>query len=137
MQEVETEALKEDNTTPPPTPTELGESPLLRIVGQDLSAVAFVRDYVQLQFDGPLINVMSPITVQCGGVEARSGDVAFRNLICTQVSKEVVAANIEEGVCLRLEFVDGSTIALSLSPADYAGPEAVVVRGLSSQMIAV
>lgn len=78
--------------------------------------------------DGPFINVMSPITVQCGGVEARSGDVHFRSLICAQVSKEVVGANIEEGVCVRLDFVDGSVISLSLRPADYSGPEAVLIQ---------
>jgi len=54
------------------TPTGLFE----QLLGEQLSAVTFVQDYLQLWFDGPGINVTNPLTVQTGqaSVECRDGE---------------------------------------------------------------
>jgi hypothetical protein len=110
--------------------TDLSDAdPLLDIVNTELSAVVFVHDYVQLQFDGPTINVMTPITVSSNGVTARSGETNFRNLLCDQLSKTVTRAHASRGDTLMLTFVDGATLAISLKDHDYIGPEAVVIQG--------
>ena len=111
-----------------------GGDPLQDVVGEDLSAVVFVRDYVQLQFDGPLMTVLTPITVVSGAISTRSGDEDFRNVLCGQISKLVVSARTDEGDALTITFSDGSSIAISLKEEDYVGPEAVVIHGLASRL---
>jgi len=42
------------------------------LIREDLSGITFDRDYLQHQFDPPLVlNVYTPVTVQSKGVEAR------------------------------------------------------------------
>jgi hypothetical protein len=96
------------------------------LVGEDLSGVVFVRDYVQLQFDPPpSLNAGTPVTVHSRGGRATLGEEAFANLIIGQIGKVVRSASIQPDVALVIEFDDGSTISVSLIPSDYYGPEAV------------
>lgn len=103
--------------------------PLHDIVGQDLSAVTFVRDYVQLQFDGPMMNVLTPIVVRAGTLVSRQGGDGFRDALCGQISKTVVGARADEDDALTISFSDGSAVSISLKQEDYVGPEAVVIWG--------
>jgi hypothetical protein len=100
------------------------------VVGRRLSAVTFVLDYIQLQFDPPpTINALTPVTVRSGNRRAISGDEDFRNLLCEQIPKTVRSVSLEDGEALVLSFEDASTISLSLRKQDYVGPEAVNVYG--------
>jgi hypothetical protein len=38
-----------------------------QLVGEQLSGVTFVMNYLQLQFNAPLMNVLTPLSVSCGG----------------------------------------------------------------------
>ena len=96
------------------------------LVGEDLSGVVFVRDYVQLQFDPPpLLNAGTPVTVESSGGRATLGQEAFANLIISQIGRVVRCVSVLSDVALVIEFDDGSTISVSLRPSDYSGPEAV------------
>ncbi len=103
------------------------------IVNRELSAVVFVRDYVQLQLDGPTVTVLTPITVSSRGVVARSGDTGFKDLLCDQISKTIVTAEARSGEALLLTVSDGSTITISLAAVDHVGPEAVIIQRSNSQ----
>jgi hypothetical protein len=99
-----------------------------QISGRRLTGVTFVMDYVQLQFDPPpTINALTPITVRSAGRVVVSGDDQFRNLLCEQIPKVVAAVSLREGEALDLVLLDGSVISLSLKPADYVGPEALII----------
>lgn len=100
-----------------------------QIVGTELSAVTFVRDYVQLDFDGPKFNVLTPITVSLPSGHVVSADDQFRNRICDQIGKAVSDVIVKEHESLLLQFTDESTISLSLKEEDYPGPEAVIFNG--------
>jgi hypothetical protein len=57
------------------------------LVGEDLSAVVFVRDYLQLQFNPlQILNVYTPLTVQCVEKVATFGDEKFANLLIGQIA---------------------------------------------------
>jgi len=43
------------------------EKSLQMLIGEQLSAVTFVQDYVQLHFDGPRLTVFSHAVVMRGG----------------------------------------------------------------------
>ena len=96
-----------------------------QIVGTEMSAITFVRDYVQMHFDGPKFNVMTPMAVSAPGVASVSGDDQFRNRLCGQIGKMVAEVSIEEGKSLQIAFADGSRISMSLKEVDFVGPEGV------------
>jgi hypothetical protein len=97
-----------------------------QIIGEQLSAVTFVMDYLQLQFNPPpTINVYTPLTVRCGDVVVISGDDQFRNKICEQIAKIVKSVEIKDEEAFLIVFEDASEISISLKPEDYIGPEAL------------
>ena len=102
---------------------------LNQIVGEKLSAVVFVMDYHQLQFDGPSFTILNPITVTSGGSSVSTGDDQFRNRLCEQIAKVVKRAACTDGDSLIVEFEDDSTISISLKAEDYTVPEAIIFRG--------
>jgi hypothetical protein len=96
------------------------------LLGEELSGVTFVRDYLQLQFNpGPLLNALTPVTVTTAAASARFGEPLFANLLIAQINKIIRAVEFYESAELRLVFGDQSTISISLKPSDYSGPEAI------------
>ncbi len=112
----------------------LPADPLQDIVGSDLTAVTFILNYVQLQFDGRTISALTPITTRAAGVIATSGDSEFPSVLVGQISKRVATATAEKGKAVTIAFDDGSQIELSLKEHDYPGPEAVIVQGKGSRL---
>jgi hypothetical protein len=96
---------------------------LRSIVGEYVSSVTFVADYVQFRFDGPLLNAF---TMPCVRQESRRlclGDQGYLEALVGCVGKRVrdATTNLNE-VCLTLE--DGNEISISLLDEDLVGPEA-------------
>jgi hypothetical protein len=52
------------------------------IVGEPLSTVTFVWDYVQLGFDGCGFNIMCPMSIRGPSDSVRSGAAGFRDRLC-------------------------------------------------------
>lgn len=100
------------------------EELLQEIVGEQLSSVEFVQDYVQLKFDGPGVTAVTWPIVEVGGSEYRWDEPGFRDELCRRISRKVVSATVSPGEALRLEFDDGAAVSVSLRPNDYRGPEA-------------
>ncbi|HWI64827.1 MAG TPA: hypothetical protein VNT75_23605 [Symbiobacteriaceae bacterium] len=100
--------------------------PFAEMIGEYLSGITFVMDYLQLQFNPPLsLSIYTPTTVRCGEATAVFGEPAFANLLLAQIGKTVAAVNLAADEFLQIRFEDGSTLAVSLRPEDYVGPEAV------------
>ena len=96
-------------------------------VGNDLSGVVFVRDYVQLQFNAlPIVNAFTPITViGSDGSSTVRGSLQFANLLIAQINKVVHSLAFVPDSHLSFRFQDGSEINVSVRPEHYVGPEAV------------
>lgn len=107
------------------------------IIGEKLSAVVFVLDYHQLQFDGPGFTILNPITVTSNGSSVPEGDDQFRNRLCDQIAKIVKRVDYKENDSLVIEFEDGSIISISLKAEDYCGPEAIIFYGVDNQSVVV
>lgn len=99
------------------------------LVGCQLSSVEFVQDYLQLRFDGPAINVTTPLTVIDDKTEITSWNVGFRDLLCNQITKIVDSVTFEHERALTIRFIDNSQIAISLRPEDYSSSEAIYAHG--------
>jgi hypothetical protein len=69
-------------------------SGLESIVGAQLSAVTFVMDYIQLAFDGRCFTVLCPCIVSSPNVTIRSGEIGFRDQICTAIARQVTSVQV-------------------------------------------
>ena len=103
--------------------------PFQAIVGEKLSAITFVLDYWQLQFDGPSINALTRLEVSANGYKLRDGDDQFRNLFCGQIGKVVSRVALKQPEAFEITFEDQSSISISLKWDDYRGPEAMIFYG--------
>src|SRR5262249_41603018 len=94
------------------------------IVGEKLSSVEFVMDYLQLRFDGHTFSVMTWLAISVDDRTTRSGEDGFRDRLCEQIAKIVRATDFVNDV-LTITLEDGSTIRAFARDEDYRGPEAL------------
>jgi hypothetical protein len=66
------------------------------IVGEPLSMVTFVWDYVQLGFDGCGFNVMCPMSIRTPSDSVRSGAAGFRDRLCELIGQIVLEVEISD-----------------------------------------
>jgi hypothetical protein len=63
---------------------------LLRVlIGEELSSVEFIRDYISLHFDGPRIDAFAKVEVVRGAQTWRKGDSGWRDALCSAISQAV------------------------------------------------
>lgn len=101
---------------------------LEQLVGLEVSSVEFVRDYVQIRFDGPCLSAFSfpAITVNSELVIDRSNP-RYADILIERIGKVVEFAEFEENEAVRLGFSDGILITISLRPEDYRAAEAATL----------
>ena len=117
------------------TETENVENETLQvIVGEQLSAVTFVMDYMRLQFDGPYLTLIhDPEVITPTGTYTR--DVpGFRDTLCEHITHIVTSARVKKNEVIEIAFDNGTIISISLRPEDYLfGPEAVIFHNKETE----
>jgi hypothetical protein len=93
------------------------------ILGQELVAVEFVQDFVQLRFEGPLFTLYAWPHVLLSDFSVAYGEPEYRNALCAQIGQTVSDASLEEGDRLTIELESGTVLAVSLREEDIDGPE--------------
>jgi hypothetical protein len=112
--------------------------PFVSLIGEKLSAITFVLDYWQLQFDGPSISAFTRLEVSAGGLVLRDGEDQFQNVICGQIGKIVLQVTLVQPEAFTVIFEDKSSISVSLKWQHYRGPEAMTFHGLDpSELIVI
>jgi hypothetical protein len=96
---------------------------LTTLIGQQLNAVEFVLDFLQLRFDGPLLTFYAWPHVLLSDFSVAYGEPEYRNALCAQIGQTVAEAALEEGDRLTIELESGTVIGLSLREEDIDGPE--------------
>ena len=94
------------------------------IIGEQLKAVEFVEDFLQLRFDAPLLTLYTWPHVLLTDFSVAYGEPEYRNALCAQIGEKVVQASLEEGDALTIEFENGTVFGLSLREEDLDAPEA-------------
>jgi hypothetical protein len=103
----------------------MASNELLTVIkGEQLSAVTFVQDYVQLHFDGPVLTAFTAPVVTAGNTALRWGEPGYRDMLCGRIAHIVRDAFVEEGDQIRVEFDDDSVISISLRYEDFAEGQA-------------
>jgi hypothetical protein len=101
---------------------------LATLAGKELEAVTFVRNYVQLQFHGALLNCLVDPVVRSEGIYLKHGMSGYRDALCRQINASVSSATEHRGDRIVIEFSDGVRFELSLRDEDRVGPEAVTLQ---------
>ena len=99
-----------------------------RLVGRELSSVTFVRDYVQLGFDGPILNAVTLPMVRVGRRRYKPIGPGYRDALCGRIGRSVEKASVQENEAFRISFDDGTELSISLRPEDYTGAEALTFK---------
>ena len=93
------------------------------IIGEELVAVEFVQDYLQLRFSAPLFTLYDWPHVLLPDFSVAYGEPEYRNALCAQIGEKVAQASLDEGDSLTIEFESGTVLGLSLREEDVDGPE--------------
>ena len=103
------------------------DNPLKNLIGRELSGVAFVRDYIQLQFDDRGLTAINLPSVIANGEAKIPDHQGYRDLLCERIGHTVVEAELNDGEGIWLKFDDDSVVSISLKNEDYIGPEAAIM----------
>ncbi|WP_051367032.1 hypothetical protein [Hamadaea tsunoensis] len=101
---------------------ELDEAALRQLVGCEVSAVCFVRDYVELHFDGPVLRAVSDPFGRygCWGWRFPEGNSA--TVMRNYISKTVDEVELVPDGFLALDFGE-HRFAVPLDEGSRTGPE--------------
>jgi hypothetical protein len=111
------------NILTPQTGKKLSEA-LHELVGNVLSSVEFVQDYLQMRFDGPCLTAYTPPSIRCGSKRFDWNQPGYRDELCGQIGRRIERSESDEQRIL-IAFEGGAEVSISLRPDDYCGPEAV------------
>jgi len=95
------------------------------ILGEQLSSVEFVQDYLQLHFDGPTLTLFVWPLVISNGCEHRLGrDGCYRDELCGRIGRRVLEVVTDNAEAITVRFDDTASFVVSLKSEDRVGPEA-------------
>lgn len=95
---------------------------LTMLVGSEVGGVAFVRDYVEVHFDGPIFRALSAPIMEIDGNEVRFPSEGSRDCLCLLIGRTVLAAREDPG-SLVLDFEGSMRLRVPLVTNEPA-PEA-------------
>ncbi len=91
------------------------------LIGRQLTEVAFVMDYVELRFDGPILRALASPTVQREQTDWKIPDPGARDALCGLIGNLVEEAeDLSDEICITMS---SASIHIPKGSPD-AGPEA-------------
>jgi len=93
------------------------------IEGEELRAVGFVEDYLELRFGQSLLTLYAWPYVMHTEFSLAFGEPEYRNALCAEIGGQVSTASLVEGDALTIEFSNGVVFGLSLREEDLEGPD--------------
>jgi hypothetical protein len=98
---------------------------ILDLVGKQVSAICFVRDYVDVQFDGPILRCFSGPIIRLEEREWVFPQTGSRDALCTLIGQDVESMELDDDVRLSLRFSTNRELIVPLDQASRTGPEAM------------
>jgi hypothetical protein len=90
-----------------------------KLVGEQLSSVEFVQDYVQLHFDGRTLTAYIWPEIKIKDSIFRFGEIEYRNKLCNLIGVEVEDLFLKDKEFLIILFNDEKgVISINLSPTN-------------------
>lgn len=95
---------------------------------RELAFVTILRGYLQLNFDGPYLNIYTMPEVGEAGLTIRPAEPGYYDSLCGLVGKRVVSTREFPGICLILTFERDTFLRVSLKPEDRQCAEAAMLQ---------
>lgn len=107
------------------------DSPLARLLGEELSSVIFVGDYAQFDFNGPRLTafVWPHVASVDGptGQQRRFGDEGYRDALCGFIGRTVTEASDSPEIGVVIRF-DEDALVINPDPDELQGPEIAMLQ---------
>jgi hypothetical protein len=100
-----------------PTPRDL--------VGDQVDAVCFVMDYVELLFNGPILRALTTVEVTREGQRWVFPEPGSRDALCRLIGATLVEIEIDDDRSAVLRFDSGEVVVVPLTEESRLGPEAM------------
>jgi hypothetical protein len=94
------------------------------LVGEQLNTVAFVMDYVEFHFNGPVLRALTGPIVEGHGVRLRFPEAGSRDALCSLIGSEVAAVEISDYDRIELRLDGGRRLTIPLDSESRVGVEA-------------
>lgn len=94
------------------------------LVGEPVSAVSFVMDYVEFHFNGPILRALSNPIIESSGSRLTFGEPGSRDALCSLIGTEVEAIDVREGDAIEILMASGQKLVVPLDEGRRTGPEA-------------
>ena len=101
----------------------LADRGLEMIVGEFMSSVEFVMDYIQLHFNGSTLTTFTCPQIHMPDRALCVTDTGYRDALCSLIGAAVTNTQVHSDELLRICFTDDREITVSLGVADAVGPE--------------
>ncbi len=108
-------------------------SMLKRLENEQLSAVVFVQDYMQLQFNGPCLTTYAWPTIRDSASTFGRKTPGYRDAMCGLIGSVVDQTAEEANDKLVIRFSSGTSLQVSLKESDREGPEAAMLQDPSGK----
>lgn len=94
------------------------------LIGEQLNEICFVMDYVELQFNGPILRALTKVVVERGAQHSVFPGPGSRDALCELIEANLTGIDIDEQRAMMLTFDSGHTVTIPLALDDRIGPEA-------------
>jgi hypothetical protein len=93
------------------------------LIGEKLSSVTFVMDYLQIDFDGNRFTFYIWPVIIVEGINYNFGDALYRDKLCSLISKIISEVTLIDNEKMIIKFDDSNKLHLSLDPNN---PEIII-----------
>jgi hypothetical protein len=109
--------------------------PLASIIGEDLVSVSFVRDWAQLHFGGPPLNLYVWPRLHHGSTLLQRKDSGYADTLISLINARVTAVDELLDLGLALDFDTDVRLTIPLDGTDATGPEIAEFAGPDGHMV--
>jgi len=114
-----------------------GLSSLERLIGRDVSAVCFVRTYVQLIFEDVTFTCYTCPSVSISEKRFETSSAGYRDALCGLIGQTVQSVLERPRKELTLDFESGDRIEVSLRFEDSSSVEAAMLHATGGEIFDV
>jgi hypothetical protein len=104
---------------------DMRDNPLDVLVGEEINAVCFVMDYVEVHFNGPILRSLTNPVVEFKGERYEFPLPGSRDVLCSLIGSEVGAVELDDFRFIRLRTRAEHGLITPLDQSSRVGPEAV------------
>ncbi len=106
------------------------KKPILKFLETlELVGIAFIRDYIQFLFDGPVLNTYTLPLIKIESKIIMSTDFGYYDTLCRLIGKKIISAyEDEKEEKITIKFESDVELFVSLKPEDRNCAEAVMLQ---------